>query len=116
MRDTSASLDVRQTLGSILGWGPARIGTLWPMSGQLSAGRPALCIWCGQRIDPADDSGASFFFLAKDSAGKFVSAPDHWLDQSPHLEGHQFFCHVRCFRGSVPKAQQQWLERAVDAP
>jgi hypothetical protein len=86
------------------------------MSGQPSAGRPALCIWCGQRIDLADEGGASFLFLAKGPAGRFVSAPDHFLDQSPHLEGHQFFCHVRCFRGSVPKAQQQWLELALDEP
>lgn len=86
------------------------------MLGQSPAGRPAVCIWCGQRIDPGDDSGASFLFLAKSPAGGFVSAPDHWLDESPHLEGHQFFCHVRCFRGSVPEAQQKWLELALDEP
>jgi hypothetical protein len=86
------------------------------MSGQPSAGGSALCIWCGQRIDPADESGASFLFLAKGPSEGFVSAPDHFLDQSPHLEGHQFFCHVRCFRGSVPQAQQQWLELALDEP
>jgi hypothetical protein len=86
------------------------------MPGQPPTGKSVLCVWCGQRIDPEQGDCASFLFLAKDSSGKFVSAPGHWLDQSPHLEGHQFFCHVRCFRGSVPEAQQPWLELALDEP
>jgi hypothetical protein len=86
------------------------------MPARASPQRSTVCIWCGERIDPAEEDGASFLFLAKDSSGTFVSAPDHWMDHSPHLEGNQFFCHVRCFRSSVPEAQQCWLELALDGP
>jgi len=59
-----------------------------------------LCIWCGEPTIEAKD-GASFLFLAKRD-GQFWTV-DEWLDRSPHIEGHQFFCHVRCFRASVPE-------------
>jgi hypothetical protein len=77
-----------------------------------TSGKGTVCIWCGQRTDE-DETGASFLFLAKrDSV--FQSAPAHWLDNSPHIEGHQFFCHVRCFRASVPTAMQPMLDLALD--
>ena len=69
------------------------------------------CIWCGKRIDD-DDDGASFRFLAKRN-GQFVNTAD-WLDRSPHLEGHQFFCHAQCFRASVPEERQSVLAFALD--
>ncbi|MDT5408455.1 MAG: hypothetical protein QOG14_675 [Mycobacterium sp.] len=70
------------------------------------------CIWCGERTDE-DPDGAAFLFLAKRDSG-FHAAPDHWLDESPHIEGHQFFCHISCFRKSVPGPQQYALELALD--
>ena len=72
------------------------------------------CIWCGKRTDE-DDDGASFLFLAKRLSG-LESKPEHWLDSSAHLEGHQFVCHASCFRASVPAEQQPWLELALDEP
>jgi hypothetical protein len=86
------------------------------MPGHPAPGEFTLCIWCGERIGSAEEDGASFLFLAKDSSGAFASNPGRWKDQSRHLEGHQFFCHVRCFRASVPEAQQSWLELALDEP
>lgn len=71
-------------------------------------------VWCGQRTDDAPD-GASFIFLAKRDGG-FTAQVDQWLDQSPHAEGHQFLCHVSCFRASVPTSQQYALELALDLP
>jgi hypothetical protein len=70
------------------------------------------CIWCGERTDEAADGG-SFLFLAKGDSG-FERSPTHWLDSSPHLEGHQFFCHAACFRASVPEGQQYALLLALD--
>jgi hypothetical protein len=70
------------------------------------------CIWCGRRTDERDD-GASFIFLAK-RQGEFIARPDNWMDDSPHKEGHQFFCHVACFRASVPEGLQYALELALD--
>ncbi|UQX89259.1 hypothetical protein M6D93_04460 [Jatrophihabitans telluris] len=75
---------------------------------------PTSCIWCGRRTDE-DPDGAAFLFLAKRD-GAFQVAPGHWLDNSPHIEGHQFFCHVSCFRESVPGPQQYALELALDEP
>ncbi|MFF2388013.1 hypothetical protein [Agromyces sp. NPDC058104] len=72
------------------------------------------CIWCGQRTDDAAD-GASFLFLAK-RGGAFTSRVESWLDDSPHAEGNQFFCHVACFRNSVPEDRQYVLELALDLP
>ncbi len=72
------------------------------------------CIWCGRRTDPSED-GASSLFLAK-RAGEFTVRPGSWLDDSPHAEGHQFYCHVACFRASVPEPQQYALELALDEP
>ncbi|PZS24766.1 MAG: hypothetical protein DLM58_23925 [Pseudonocardiales bacterium] len=72
------------------------------------------CIWCGKRTDK-DPDGAAFLFLAKRELG-FQAVPDHWLDESPHIEGHQFFCHVSCFRESVPGSQQYALGLALDEP
>jgi len=74
----------------------------------------ARCIWCGKATN-ANDDGASFLFLAK-REGNFTSQPANWLDQSPHIEGHQFFCHVACFRASVPEGQKFALELALDMP
>jgi hypothetical protein len=71
------------------------------------------CLWCGEAIDD-DDDGAAFLFLAKRD-GKF-SLTDDWLGRSPHLEGHQFYCHVRCFRASVPAQGQDVLTVAIDEP
>jgi hypothetical protein len=81
----------------------------------VSPERPPLCIWCGECIDTTED-GASFLFLAKDASGGFITVPERWKDNSPHIEGHQFFCHVRCFRATVPDAQQPWLELELDEP
>ena len=53
-----------------------------------------------------------FLFLAKGRSG-FAPA-DTYADRSPHLEGHQFFCHARCFRSSVPQAMQYGLRLALD--
>jgi hypothetical protein len=72
------------------------------------------CIWCGKRTDE-DVEGAAFLFLAKRGAD-FQAIPDHWLDESPHIEGHQFFCHVSCFRASIPDSQQSVLALALDEP
>ena len=73
--------------------------------------RPMDCIWCGRDIEGAPD-GASFLFLAKRN-GRFYMV-DEWLDRSPHLEGNQFYCHVRCFRASVPAEHQTALSVALD--
>ena len=70
-----------------------------------------MCIWCGDEIEEAQD-GASFLFLAK-RGGRFAVV-NNWLDRSDHLEGHQFYCHVRCFRASVPEGQQTALSVALD--
>lgn len=70
-----------------------------------------MCIWCGERLGDAP-CGASFLFLAKRGVG-FERNPAHWLDNSAHL-GHQFFCHVACFRASVPEKQQYALRLALD--
>jgi hypothetical protein len=72
------------------------------------------CIWCGKRTDASED-GASFLFLAKIGDG-FTTRPESWLDESPHAEGHQFFCHISCFRASIPASQQYLLELALDLP
>lgn len=70
------------------------------------------CIWCGKRTDAALDGG-SFLFLAKrDDA--FTSSPKAWLDTSPHAEGHQFYCHLACFKASVPEERQYGLLLALD--
>lgn len=74
--------------------------------------RQTSCIWCGLRTDQSND-GAAFLFLAK-RQGEFSSQPGKWLDDSPHKEGHQFFCHIACFRASVPEALQYALELALD--
>ncbi len=79
---------------------------------QPSPDKPTSCIWCGKRTDE-DPDGAAFLFLAKRDAG-FKAVPDRWLDDSPHIEGHLFFCHVSCFRASVPDAQQYGLRLALD--
>jgi hypothetical protein len=73
-----------------------------------------MCIWCGERTD-AEEDGAAFLFLAKRGT-VFTSKPDRWLDESPHAEGHQFFCHIKCFRASVPEERQYALELALDLP
>lgn len=72
------------------------------------------CIWCGKRTDSAED-GASFLFLAK-RGDEFVSRPESWLEQSQHAEGNQFFCHISCFRASVPASLQYALELVLDLP
>ncbi len=76
--------------------------------------RGSICIWCGQSTVGAED-GASFLFLAKRGL-EFTSEPDRWMEDSPHKEGHQFFCHIACFRTSVPDALQYGLSLALDEP
>ncbi len=71
-----------------------------------------MCIWCGKRLGQ-DPEGSSFLFLAKRGV-TFEASPEHWADSSPHLEGHQFFCHASCFRASVPQDQQYALRLALD--
>lgn len=68
-------------------------------------------IWCGVSIDEAAD-GASFLFLAKRNSR--FGVVDEWLHRSEHLEGHQFYCHVRCFRAPIPAGQQVPLSVALD--
>lgn len=79
---------------------------------QSSDDKPTACIWCGKRTDETED-GASFLFLAKTDDG-FTSRPGAWLDCSPHAEGHQFYCHLACFKASVPEPQQYGLLLALD--
>lgn len=84
----------------------------WPA--RVASTTNTSCIWCGQRTDGTDD-GASFLFLAKQGA-EFTRQPGSWVHPSPHAEGHQFFCHVACFRTSVPEDQEYLLELALDLP
>jgi hypothetical protein len=72
----------------------------------------ACCIWCGARLGNASDA-ASFLFLARKDGG-FTSSPEHWQDESEHLEGHQFFCHAACFERSVPDKMQPLLQLALN--
>lgn len=77
---------------------------------QPSLSNGTLCIWCGKRADDQDD-GASFLFLTMRD-GEFQAV----FDEQPalNLQGLQFFCHARCFRGSVPAERRHWIDGLLD--
>ena len=71
----------------------------------------AECLWCGEAISGAGDGGSFFFLTHLDGTFGFTH---RWPQESPRLAGHQFFCHVRCFRASVPEEWQSRLRMALD--